>query len=246
MLKIIKALAGAATWLALQSATAAVPTELIEGMTETFPGTKQSGEFVELVPDQLWSWMSRPDDSQVFKPIPVVKYRGQYFYNNNRDSKTWSELRTGNESSAPEQFIQENIFMWMRDHAPTINIGKVDENSPIVYSAIECPACVELETRLAKNKKGYRVLPSSLKNQASDQYRAIVCAPDKTKSWVKAMTKRAIDGAASSSCRDNFRLTSLWGHIWNVDSYPTASAQGKPVVSGIQEILGLFSLKKSS
>lgn len=243
MTKVFRVFIFLAVWLTTKVSLAAVPAELITEMTETFPGTKQSGEYVELVPDTLWAWMSKPGDAERFSPIPIVKYQGQYYYNNQRSSKRWTNLKSSQEIGEPEQFIQENIFVWMRDHAPIIEIGKVNESTPIVYSAIECPACYALEERFAKVRKAYRVLPSSLKNEPSLEYRSILCAENKSKSWVQAITKRQIDKPASSECKDPFAMVRMWGHIWNVNSYPTASAPANSQVVGIPKILELFSIK---
>lgn len=72
MLKIITVVVAAANWLALSGASAAVPTDLIEGVTETSPGTGKSGEFVELIPDQLWAWITE-EQARV-----VEEYRSKY------------------------------------------------------------------------------------------------------------------------------------------------------------------------
>ncbi len=243
MLKILKLTVFAAFWFMSKIGVAAVPTDLITEMSATFEITKKSGEYLELVPETLWIWASKPDDAQKFAPIPIVKYQGEYYYNNPRSTKTWTNLQTSKESVAPEQFLQENLFVWMRDYAPIIEIGKVTDNSPIVYSAIECPACVELESKLSKSKKGYRVLPSTLKSQPTLEYRSIVCAANKAKSWVQAMVKREIDRPAPNDCDDQYRAVRLWSHLWDVYSFPTAIAPGAPVVLGIPKILDLFSIK---
>lgn len=240
MLKIIKSALSMMLLLACQLSLAAVPAEVVNGLKEIFSDAKRTGQFVELVPDSLWAWTYKTGDSESFSSIPVVRYQGQLYYINDRASKVWVNLSTNAKSTEPEKFVQENLFVWMRDYAPIINIGKVNENTPIVYSAVECPACVELESELAKKKKGYRVLPSSLSRYPSDDYLSITCAADKSKSWLRAMTKRQIEDPVPSDCDDPFGVVKAWARVWSVNSFPTAIAQGRLFVVGIPKIVGLY------
>jgi len=103
----------------------------------------------------------------------------------------WSDVQT-RAPVAPDRVKSINAVLIPRlpaDKAIPIVHGKAPF-AFILYSAIDCPACVLAERKLAKSKYSYGVFPTSLDEENRSAASDVYCAIDPTAAWTAIMSKR--------------------------------------------------------
>lgn len=145
--------------------------------------------------DGFYSYHPRlsPDQAGIRITTPDLSIRandGYRGWKNADESVVAPEIVARFRQQAVGQLPLEKAILVRKNDAPL---------SMMIYSALDCASCIELEKFLSKSNFSYGIYATALAPQRKAMAEQVYCQPSPAKAWVQLMVTRALNAEPSRS-----------------------------------------------
>lgn len=179
--------------LVLNAFAQANPDEIRRKIQKVFPN---SGQFEQTFVPRVWANIKDAGTQSMFVFDDV-----QSTLNNGGNNKGfWRTIKDKQRLPENEQQARfATIYESVKSLRP-IPQGNAQEGAMLLITAVDCPACIELEREFAKRKTAYWVAPTYLSDINRPKTQAAYCNVNPTKAWGDSMQRRGVTGSKSAKC----------------------------------------------
>lgn len=163
----------------------------------------RSGEYIPLFgSNNIWAWMR-----EGYQPILFKHKEGKTYFaeirNDGDEIVTWIDRKNNQEEKQEIRELRQEVYKFVtknEKYSIQFNESKMDVDQLLIFSAIDCGACVKLEKSL-NPKTSYVISPSYLNNKSLFAYNNVYCSDKRGESWKRMMLTRKFEKSDTSKCR---------------------------------------------